>query len=131
MASSAPSRSVIAPRAAGTVTLLTCWVAAARASDPDRTDPRYTARASAMPSSATNAMNRTPMRRSMSAKRYPPPLAWVESVGWIAAAPVGGACEDCVGVLVAGAWEVVVGGDVAVCCGAVVAVLVAGVLVAG
>ena len=39
-ASSAPSRSVIAPRGAGTVTLLTCCVAAARSSDPARTEPR-------------------------------------------------------------------------------------------
>ena len=68
IASSAPLRSVIAPRGPGTITLLTCCVAAARSSEPAFTEPRYVARASAIASSATNAMNRIPMRRSMSAK---------------------------------------------------------------
>ena len=35
-----PLRSVIAPRAAGIVTLVTCWVTAARFSEPALTDPR-------------------------------------------------------------------------------------------
>jgi hypothetical protein len=121
IASCAPSRSVIAPRGAGTVTLLTCWVAAARSSDPARTEPRYTARASAIPSRDTNAMKRIPMRRSRSAKaRYPPPLCWVESEGWIAAAPVAGTLDACD---VVGAW--VACGVVAGACCAVVSVGVA------
>jgi len=46
-------------------------------------------------------MKTIPMRRSIRAKRgYPPPLCWLVPDGWIAAAPVGGAVEDCV-------WEMV------------------------
>src|SRR5437764_11935245 len=51
-----------------------------------------------MPSSATNAMNRTPMRRSTSAKRYPPLVVSVAPAGWSAGAPVGDPVdvgEDC------------------------------------
>ena len=40
IASSAPWRSVIAPRGAGRITLLTCCVAAARSSDLAFTEPR-------------------------------------------------------------------------------------------
>ena len=62
------------------------------------------------------------MRRSMSAKRYPPPLDWVE-LGAIAAAPL---ADVCGGALVVVVWEAVVSvGVVAVCCEVVGVVVVA------
>jgi hypothetical protein len=59
----------------------------------------------------------------MSAKRYPPPLDWVE-LGAIAAAPL---ADVCGGALVVVVWEAVVSvGVVALCCEVVGVVLVAG-----
>ena len=53
------------------------------------------------------------MRRSTSAKRYPPPVVWLEAAGWIAAAPLGGpldAYEDCCDEVVDAGGMVVVAG---------------------
>ena len=60
-ARSTPLRSVIVPRWAGSVSVLSCWVWAALRSAGARTVPRYSTRAAASTSSKKNSPNMTPI----------------------------------------------------------------------